>query len=373
MDNNTQHKIHDRRQNVDADITLRDIVLKASEWASYLKNKWFIVLISICLGGVLGLGYALKQKTNYKAALTFVLEEEKSSSSGLAGALGLASSLGLDFGGGAGGAFSSANIIGLMKSRSLIQKTLLQPVQIKGRSISLAQYFIEINQMNKDWARDPRLTGLQFSPFADPAKFTLVQDSVMSILYDQIAGEKGLLTVGQKDKKVSIITVEVISVNEYFSKLFAESIAKVVSDFYIETKSKKARLNYEILQGQADSVRNELNAAITGVAISSDNTYNLNPAFNIKRTPSTKRQIDVQANTAILTQLVTNLEMAKVTLRRETPLIQIIDAPVLPLIKIKIGKLRAIIFGATLFAFLSSIIIISKQTKVHISPENVTD
>jgi hypothetical protein len=35
--------------------------------------------------------------------------------------------------------------------------------------------------------------------------------------------------------------------------------------------------------------------------------------------------VDVQANTAILTELVKQSELAKVTLRKETPLIQIID------------------------------------------------
>ena len=53
--------------------------------------------------------------------------------------------------------------------------------------------------------------------------------------------------------------------------------------------------------------------------------------MNVKRVPSVNRQVDVQANTAILTELVKNLELAKVDLRKETPLIQIIDTPILPL------------------------------------------
>ena len=52
-------------------------------------------------------------------------------------------------------------------------------------------------------------------------------------------------------------------------------LLKETSDFYIETKSKKSRLNVDILQHQADSIRAELNGAITGVAAASDNVYNL--------------------------------------------------------------------------------------------------
>jgi uncharacterized protein involved in exopolysaccharide biosynthesis len=176
-----------------------------------------------------------------------------------------------------------------------------------------------------------------------------------------VTGENGILSVGQKDKKISIIYVEVNTIDELFSKVFAESIVKEVSQFYIETKSKKAKNNVAILQKQVDSVRNELNQAITGVAVVSDNTFNLNPALNVNRVPSTKRQVDVQANTAILTQLVTNLELAKVALMRETPLIQLIDKPILPLKKDKPGKLKSLLLGGFLGVFLSILYILVKR------------
>ena len=73
----------------------------------------------------------------------------------------------------------------------------------------------------------------------------------------------------------------------------------------------------------------------------------------IKKTTSTRRQLDVQANTAILIQLVAQLEMAKVTLRKETPLIQVVDAPILPLEKDKPSKLLSMIIGGLIAAFLS--------------------
>jgi len=138
-------------------------------------------------------------------------------------------------------------------------------------------------------------------------------------------------------------------------------LLKETSDFYIETKSKKARLNVDILQRQADSIRSELNSAITGVATTSDNVYNLNPALNVKRTPSIRRQVDVQANTAILTQLVAQLEMAKVGLRKETPLVQLIDRPILPLEKDKVGRLKSLILGGFLAGFLTVLYLVFGQ------------
>ena len=113
----------------------------------------------------------------------------------------------------------------------------------------------------------------------------------------------------------------------------------------------------QILERQVDSVRSELNGAITGVAVANDNTFNLNPALNVRRAPSARRQVDVQANTAILTELVKQSELAKVTLRKETPLIQVIDSPILPLPKERFGKLKGILIGGFLMVFLTVLLL----------------
>jgi hypothetical protein len=124
-----------------------------------------------------------------------------------------------------------------------------------------------------------------------------------------------------------------------------------------------------ILQRQADSIRLELNGAITGVAVANDNTFMLNPALNVRRTPSTRGQIDVQENTVILSELVKQIEIAKVTLRKETPLIQVIDPPILPLPKEKFGKSKGVILGGVLAGFLSILLlIINKFVRDFLAP-----
>jgi len=333
------------------EISLHDLFQKLSGFYKYIRSKWLFVLVAGCIGGGIGFLYAYLQKPKYVASLSFALEDDKAGGGGISGALGLANSLGFDMGGGAGGAFSGSNLIELMKSRRLVEKALLNPYTVDGKKISLAEMYIKIHDWRKKWEK---LNGfsekIDFSPGVDRNKFTLSQDSLLGLIYSDIVKNK--LIVEQKDKKISIIYVQVTTENELFSKYFAEGLAKEVSDFYIETKSKKAKTNVAILERQADSIRTELNNAITGVAIANDNTYNLNPALNIRRTPSSKRQVDVQANTAILTQLITNLEMAKATLLKETPLIQIIDLPILPLqIEKKSKLITAITFGIV-FVFL---------------------
>jgi hypothetical protein len=232
-------------------------------------------------------------------------------------------------------------------------------VQVGGKEMSLVEYYLQINKTREGWAKKPALANINFPVKADRTKFSLEQDSILQTISAGLI--KANLVIAQKDKKVSIISLTVKTESELFSKLFCEQLLKETSDFYIETKSKKARLNVDILQRQADSIRAELNSAITGVATTSDNVYNLNPALNVKRTPSIRRQVDVQANTAILTQLVAQLEMSKVSLRKETPLVQLIDRPILPLEKEKVGRLKSLILGGFLAGFLTILYLVFGQ------------
>ena len=350
-------KMSDEQQIDNDEISLKELIQKIKEWTQYLKTQWKLIIGIAALGGIIGFAYASYQKPTYLATTTFVLEEDKGG--GIGGAMGLASSFGFDIGSGGGGLFTSSNIIELMKSRLVVEKTLLNPVQVAGKEMSLADYYIQINELKEGWAKKPALANINFPVNADRTKFSLEQDS---ILYGISSGlTKNNLVIAQKDKKVSIISLTVKTESELFSKLFCEQLLKETSDFYIETKSKKSRLNVDILQHQADSIRAELNGAITGVAAASDNVYNLNPAFNVKRTPSTRRQVDVQANTAILTQLVAQLELSKVSLRKETPLVQLIDRPILPLEKDKVGRLKSLILGGFLAGFLTVLYLVFGQ------------
>jgi hypothetical protein len=358
MDDQNKITVENTIKHNSGEMSIKELVYTIREWVIYFKPKFWILILAGLLGAATGYLYAYLQKPTYNAKLTFALEDDKGSG-GLGGALGLASQFGLDLGMNAGGAFSGTNLIELMKSRTLVEKTLLEPVIIKGKTTSLAEYYIELNNMREGWQDKPELKNLRFLPDAPRSAFSFYQDSVLGTMYEALTESD--LSVDQKDKKVSIITIEVKSRNELFAKYFAETLVKVVSEFYIDTKSKKAKLNVAILDRQADSIRRELNAAIGGVAAANDNIYNLNPAFNIKRVPSSRRQVDVQANGAILTTLVQNLELAKVSLRKETPLIQVIDVPILPLKKEKLGRLKSMITGGLIFGFLCLAIMVVRR------------
>jgi uncharacterized protein involved in exopolysaccharide biosynthesis len=336
------------------EISLKELIQKAAEWFTYFKSKWKIIFIAGILGGFLGLGYAFTKKTVYTAKLSFVIEEKGGSSSG--GLATLAAQFGLSGGGDGGSLFSGSNIIELLKSRFLIEKTLLSTVNINGKSDLLINRYIQFNKLDQAWTKKINLATLKFTD-DDRNKFTLQQDSVLGMISGGLIN--GSVEVAQQDKKLSIINISVKSTDEVFAKVFSEKLIETVTDFYIETKTKKSRSNVLLLQNRADSVQRELNAALYGRAQFGD--QNMGLIRQQAAVPKLKQEMKVQMLGTLYGELVKNLEFAKLTLMREEPLVQIIDQPIMPLPKARLGKLKAMVVGGFLFGFLSLLGLVGKK------------
>jgi hypothetical protein len=351
----TQHIIPSEKD----EITIKEIILKIREWYRYLLSKWVIILIAGIVGAALGFVYASSQRPTYTAACTFVLEDGGASGNLLGQYAGIASMAGVDVGGTGGGIFEGDNIIQLYKSRSMIAKTLLSNVEIEGENQLLIDRYIEINGLRKSWSENDLLKNLRFN-HETKKPFSRIQDSVITAIVGDI--NKNYLSVAKPDKKLSIIKVEVKANDEAFAKFFNDEIVKNVNDFYVQTKTKKSLDNVALLQQKTDSVRAVMNGAVyTAVAVA-DATPNLNPTRQVQRVvPMQRAQISVETNKTILSELVKNLEMSKMSLRQETPLIQVIDYPVLPLVKEKFGKAKGIILGGLLAGFFMVLVLLTRR------------
>jgi uncharacterized protein involved in exopolysaccharide biosynthesis len=339
------------------EITLKEIILIIKSWWLFVLSKWVIILIAGIIGGAIGLTYASLKKLTYNAEVNFVLQDEKANS-GMGSAMGLASQIGIDVGGGAGGEFSGDNLLELMKSRSIVEKALLSTVVIDKKPLTLAEFYISFKGLREDWEGKPQ-HDVKFLPNADRSKFSLTQNSILNSIYGSLLVKE--LKVEKKDKKSSIISIKVNSTNELFSKYFAEKLAEVVSNYYVESKIEKGSKNVAVLQHQVDSVRSALYSAISGVASSIDATPNPNPLLQVLRVPSQRKSVDMTQNSAILSELAKQLVIAKTSVLQETPLIQIIDSPILPLEVQGIGKSKGILIGAVISVIVTMIVIIVMQ------------
>lgn len=334
----------------DDEISLKDLILKIREWYRYLLTKWKVILLAGIIGAASGFAYAYLKKPMYTATCTFVLEAGKSSS-GLSQYAGLAAVAGINLGGASNGLFQGDNIMELYKSRTMLQKTLLSYGEFDGKRDLLINRYIKINKLREGWAKskNPYLQKLSFNMPVE--KFTRLNDSVMTMIIRDI--NKNYLRVSKPDKALTVIGVEVKSEDEQFAKEFDDRVVETVNLFYVESKMKKQNGNINVLRHQADSVRRMLNAAIGGTAAFLDANPNANPALQILHVPSQRKQVDVQANTAIYAEIVKNMEMAKMAAMQDAPLIQIVDTSIYPLPKDKVGKIKGVTLGGLIFGFLT--------------------
>lgn len=325
------------------EITLKEIISGIQDWFKFLLKKWKIILICGVLGGIVGVVYATLKKKVYSATLTFAIEERSGGSMGMYA--GIASQFGFDLGKGDGGVFTGDNILELMRSRNILEHTLLTEVEIDGKSDLLINRYLTFNGLYESWKNDDRYKNIIFTK--GETKFSIQQDSVIGLLCTGIRKD---LFVERIDKKISIVKVVYKSKDEIFAKLFTEVLAKNVSYFYVDIKTRKTRANVALLENRLDSVRTALDKELYGAAVSQD--QNLNPSRSEVRVPTAKKQMNAQILTTLYGELIKNLEVSKLTLMREEPLIQVIDSPVLPLEYKKPGRLMSLILGGFVGGFL---------------------
>jgi hypothetical protein len=321
---------------VSNELSVTDIIKHTRGWFSYLVSKWLLIGVTALLFAIIGITYAWTRKPVYNAEITFLPENEGNSSLGYAG---IAAQFGIDLGGNTGNSFSGENLRYLLGSQNMITTTLLSNVSINDTNQLLIDYYIKVGKLNEGWEKDKKFRDIRFTP--QPQPNSRVRDSIVKGITADVGK---MLTIEKIDKKADILSVKMTCDDELFAKAFVETLVDNVIEHYTEYKVKKSKQNVEILQRQTDSVSRLITGNIQSIAVSND--LNVNPLRQVVRTGVQRRQVDAQVNGAIYTELAKNLELSKLALRKETPLIHIIDTPVLPLDKKKMGRLKGgIIFG----------------------------
>jgi len=325
--------------------TLKEVFQNLGEWFAFFLSKWKILVMAGIIGIVLGVLVSVFKKPVFHAETSFVLEEGEGG--GIGQMSGLASLVGVNLGslGGTSGLFQGDNIMELYRSDRMLGETLLSPFS---DSQLLIDRYLEFEKLDKKWASKVDFAALDFS--LPREQFSVTQDSVIMEVSELI--RENQLGVAKPDRKLSIIQVTISSKDEPFAKTFNEALVEKVNTFYFETKTKKTGENLAILQTQADSVRTILDESIGAYASATDRVPNANPLLSSATVESKKRQIDVQATGAVYQEIVKNLEIAKVNHRNNSPLIQIIDSPRLPLKRSEIRLVKGMVLGALITGML---------------------
>ena len=305
----------------------KDILLRVRSTGAYIAGRWIPILIFALVCGAAGAVYTYLKKPTYSAELTFALDEgaaqsAKSDYSQIAEQLGIGQVMD------AGGVFSSiTNIVELMQSRLLIEKTLRTSVELGGKPLFFADLFLDSLRYRDKWMKGSPYRNMDLVGEKKSREEELFANGILRNIYETLLSKH--LKIDKKGKGTTIISASCTSENESFSKYFLEAWIEEVTHYYIATKTARAKLNVEFIQHRTDSVRDAYNSALYGRAAFSD--AHTNPIRQIASVSGEKQQTDVQILRATYTDLSRSLESAKTTLMRETPLIQYLDVPILPL------------------------------------------
>jgi hypothetical protein len=322
------------------------------------KKSLALVLILGALAGALA---AWLKSPTYTARLTFVVDDSKSMGGG-GGLSALAGEFGfnLDGLGGASGVLAGDNVEELVKSHKLIKATLLTAYD---STQTLADRYAAVYKLNKKWLKYSAEGKITRFPL-NGVNNTRLQDSLIHEMTLLILD--GEFEIAKPDKKLGFFEVNTTMKDERLAQLFCNRMIKQSTDFFISTKTKRMRDNVNRLQHRADSIGAILNNKTYAASAANQSLLDINPAYTTANADVEVKQRDKIVLGSIFSETVKNLEASKTMLAQETPTVQIVDEPELPLKKNKLKYYVAISAGILLFAIMFSFYVLLTRKKVKI-------
>lgn len=314
-----------------------------------LVQKWWLFVIIGLAAGLAGIYYASKQKIMYQSKLTFALDG--GDGTGVSGAASLASQFGISLGSGNNELFSGDNILEILKSRRLVEQTLLSVDTFDNKPVTFIQYFL-------DQKKDLNAKALPAKEISFPAgqprsTFTYQQDSVLYDCYNKFVNS--YIVADKPDRKFDIYEVNITNASEKLTKDFTDRLVAETNDFYIKICTQKAKQTLDILERRVQTMKGKVDSSLGGRAEMQD--VNLNPAFSAAAVPILKEQANIQVYSSAYAEMFKNLEIAKYQYLKQIPLMQIIDDANYPMKKIKVGKLKTAVVFAFVACFMTLLVL----------------
>jgi len=340
---------------------LKDVIDAVQNAFKYVLSQAKMIGLLVVVCGIGAFLYALTQSPKYDATTTFVLEEKTSSGGGLAG---IASQFGVDLGsmsGAGAGLFSGDNILDIVKSRVILERVLLSKVDsTKGtQSPTLADLYLDFTGLRKGLAKkSAELGAIRFNDKNGNTNFTVQEDSVLFAICSNLT--KNSISVDRLNKKGSIFKITTVTDNQVFSKNCTERLLLETTKYYVNIKTNNATANVQRLQKKADSLYAVLNAKSYSAA--SYQILDANAAYKTMTVPGELTQRDKNVVFGIYGEVIKNLEMSKMALVSQTPIIQILDMPKFPLIDQRKSVLFITVLGILAGIFIGVVLAVYQYT-----------
>lgn len=280
---------------------------------------WKLLFFITILGSCVGFLFSSSSDSIYRSEIKFIVHEQrpKTLTNSFANNLGFDLNLVEDL-----NIFERNTLIDVLKSRDVIQKSLLKSVKYKNKQIKFIDLFRKLYHKEFDLAQLNKQSSLR------------KKNIILSIAYNIIVNE--FLTIDYYKPNRNILIAELKTKNEFFSINFLSKIFEIVLDDYKHMKIK----NIKVLENRIKTLKNETNELIkingNYQSLKSDP---LN--FNYQG-----HNLDIDLNMRILKELSEQFEIAKINILNSSRLIQVIDQKPSPLEDEKSSSIYSIvIFG----------------------------
>lgn len=336
------------------EFTLADLIRLVQKYTRLLFRNWLIVLLAMLPVAIWFSWEAWHKSATYKARLTFTLNEAKGSSmSSILGGLG-----GL-LGGGSSG-YQLEKIMEISRSLHIIGGALMDSVTYDGRTDFYANFLIEKEGIDKEWAENSKLKAFRFT-HADRSRFTRNENQALLRCYAYFVGGENIepkFTISLNEDS-GVLTITIITSDEALSIDLTNTLYSKISRFYVEKSIEPEARTLSIMQAKRDSISNALKRNDRSSAEHDDSNNGL--LYNITKVPGKQFTRNDHLLTLMYGEVIKNAELADFALKNSMPFLTIIDAPIAPIKPTPPGRVRALVIGLFLGGLLGYLFVILRQ------------
>ncbi len=340
---------------INDEITLKELILKLKEFLYEIKSNYRFVLFFILIAIFIIYFNHKRTPVVYKATLTYDLHSTSSSGGSFPGILG-------SFGLGGGKNENLDKLMELTSSHRILKSVLFKRIKLEGQVDYIANHIIRLYDFHNTYWDENSLGSDEFyfkRKVADSA--SIAENKAFKAIYSHTKGNddfKGLFSTSYSEK-TGIAKIATSTLSPELSIGLTENIFVQLDSFYVKNTTEKDQLNVDILKSKTDSLYKELRSAEYGLASFKDNSLRLQRKTDLIK--SAQYEGKIRMLYAALGKAIENLEIADYSLRHQTPFIQIIDRPLLPITSFKPSFKRALGFGLFFAVFISTVLIIIRK------------
>lgn len=347
----------------ESEITFKQIFETVKEFFFEVIKKWYFVIFCCILTTIYFIYKHINHIEVFEAELTFMVNEDESSK----GFNGIGSVLGTFGLGRSGGNYNLDKILALLNTRKILQNAMFEKVTFEGKNDFLANHFIDVQDLESEWAEYKGKDGVSLKNFKfkqeDTSVFNLSENTVLKFILNKIVGDEirsiDPLLNSYFREETGIINLIFKSRSEEFSILFLKTVYENLSEFYIEKSIEKQQKSFNIVSAKTDSLNTELRNKEFELANHIDRNRGL---FN-RRDQLTQARLEIKVKmlSTAYAKVVEQREIAEYALNDRTPVFQVIDYPIEPIIPIRSSLIIKIILGLFFGTFLAVSLIVGRK------------